>query len=234
MSNLRVFVEVSDNYLWTLKPFAYYFNIYWSTLQPVIVAGYKKPDFQLPPNFKFHQIAPENYPADKWSDGMINFLSKQDDRHFILLLCDYWLCRTVDMRGIDACYEQMTMHNNVLRFDLTDDRQYAGGVKDIGYYGSYDIVETPHGTPYQMSLQAAIWNKKLLLDVLKPGMSAWETEIHLQPPSNLRVMGTRQRPVRYANAVLKGRIDYDQLGKIPKEHYEEAIKHIPKGWENNV
>ncbi|KKL91618.1 hypothetical protein LCGC14_1892880 [marine sediment metagenome] len=219
---LRVFVEVSDKYLWTLKPFSYLFNVYWSTLQPVVIGGYKKPDFSLPDNFEFYQIDEENYPAKKWSDGMLRFFRAYNDDHFVFMLSDYWLCRTVDIRGVAACHDYIVERPEVLRIDLTDDRLYAGGRKDIGAWGCYDMIETESDTPYQMSTQAAIWSRKLFLSLLIPGKSPWEVELHTRPPESMRVLGTRQMPVRYANALLKGSVDWHQLRRIPTEH----LNHI--------
>ena len=230
MSEIKVFVEVSDRYLWTLKPFAYLFNIYWSSLQPVIVAGYSRPNFRLPDNFQFFQIAPNNYPAENWSDGMIRFLKAQQDQHFVFLLCDYWLCRTVDVRGVQTCYEYIKHRPNVLRLDLTDDRQYAGGMIDIDMWGSYDIIETPPGTPYQMSTQAGIWNRELMLSLLNPKTSAWDVEIQTQPPEPIRVLGTRQKPIRDANAIHKGEIDFEALELIPEQHKNDIQTYIPERW----
>lgn len=146
------------------------------------------------------------------------------------MLEDYWLCRTVDMRGMDACYEYIRRRPEVLKIDLTNDRLYAGGMFDVEGWGSYDIIETPFETPYQMSLQAAYWNKSLLLSLLVPGRTAWETEIYTQPPPEMRVLGTRQMPLRYANAILKGAIDPYQLRLIPVDHRPNLINMIPKGW----
>jgi len=227
----RVFVEVSDNYLWTLRPFAHLFNVFWSDIQPVVVAGYTKPEFRLPSNFVFHQIAKTNYPAERWSDGMIKFLNSVNDNFFVFMLCDYWITRDVDKIGVDMGLRFMDQHNNVLRYDLTDDRQFAGGILNIGGWGHYDLVESPHGTPYQMSLQAAIWNRELLLQLLVPGKSAWETEIHLHPPEAMRVVGTRQCPLRYANAILKGEIDKDQLRRLPQSHFDIIRRMIPNAIE---
>lgn len=227
---LRVFVEVSDKYLWCLRPFSYLFNMYWSSLQPVVVMGYKRPDFKLPPNFVFHSIARTEYQSDRWSDGVIEFLRMQEDEHFVFLLCDYWLQRTVDVRGISACHEYIKMRPEVLRIDLTEDRLWAGSMFDVEGWGSYDIIETPHGTPYQMSLQPGLWNRKLMLDVLVPGKSAWEAEIHTQPPDTMRVLGTRQSPLRYANAVIKGKIDMSQINRIPEPHRAHILEVVPQGW----
>ena len=234
MDKLRILCLTSDNYLWAVRPFAYLMNVYWSTQQPVIVGGFKRPQFSLPPNFRFVQLAQENYPVDRWSDSLIKLVKVIPDRYIIFMLEDYWLCRTVDVRGVDACHKYMMERPEVLRFDLTDDRQYAGGKMDIDKWGSYDIIETPHGTPYQMSTQAGIWNRMKLLELLKPGKSGWETEIHTQPPADMRVLGTRQCPVRYANAMLKGRLLKQELDKIPEPHRGKVRSFIPNNVLENV
>lgn len=224
---MRVFVITSDHYMWALKPFIYLFQQYWSELQEVVVAGFSMPDFDLPENFRFHSIARQNYPAKKWSNALIKFLQDMPDDHFVLMLEDYWLCRTVDHRGVQACWEYIKEKPDVLRIDLTDDRLYAGGRVDVEGWGSYDIIETPESTPYQMSTQAGIWNRKLMLDLLEPGKSAWEVEIHTKPPSKMRVLGTRQAPVRYANAILKGKVQEDEIKRIPQPHRDVIKQWIP-------
>jgi hypothetical protein len=224
---LRVFVITSDRYTWALAPFAHLFNSYWSELQPVVVAGYSQPPFPLPRNFEFHRIDYQNYPAEKWSNGIIKFLTSVPDTHFVLMLEDYWLTRTVDAEGVKSCYQYMKERPDILRFDLTDDRQYNGKSVNIGGWGHYDLVESPIEAEYRMSTQAGIWNKKLMLDLLVPDKSAWEVEIHTSPPENMRVLGTRQSPVRYANALLKGQIDTFQISRIPQEHYNYVVNMIP-------
>ena len=229
---LRVFVEVSDNYLWALQPFIYLFQIHWSELQPVVIFGYSRPRFHLPQNFEFFSIANTNYPADRWSNGMISFLKSVRDEHFVFLLNDYWLSRTVDCRGVLACYDYIRSKPEVLRIDLTDDRLYAGGMFDVEAWGNYDIIETPRDTPYQMSTQAAIWNRERMLEVLVPNKSAWEVEIHLTPLDEMRVLGTRQSPVRYANGMLKGKLDLKQINKIPQPHRNHILDMIPEEIKN--
>ena len=189
------------------------------------------PDFDLPKSFRFHQIAPGNFPANRWSDGTIRFLTAMPDQHFVLLLEDYWLCRKVDRRCVKFAHDFMKDNLDVLRFDLTDDRLYTRGARDIGAIEMYDVIETPHQSQYQFSTQAGIWNKRLLLKLLRPGKSAWETEIHTQPPASMRVVGTRQRPVRYANAVHKGKLDPYPLKMIASRHLDYIRDQIPEKWQ---
>jgi hypothetical protein len=76
-----------------------------------------------------------------------------------------------------------------------------------------------------MSTQAGIWNRELMLSLLEPGKNAWEVEMHTQPPSSMRVLGTRQFPVRYANAINKGNIDLAQIEMIPEPH-RSRVKYL--------
>lgn len=226
--SIPVYVEVSDKYLWALGPFSYLFNTYWSSLQEVVIFGYNRPDFVLPSNFKFLSISSQNYPAERWSDGFIQFLKMMDTSHFILLLNDYWLCRRVDHAGIVSLHEYAMQHPEVLRVDLTADRLYAGGMYDVEDWGHYDIIETPPETPYQMSTQAGIWNRELLLQLLKHNKSAWEVEIHTHVPSSMRVLGTRQYIIRYANGLLKGKLDVKEVQRIPQPHRSHVQQWFPK------
>jgi len=42
--------------------------------------------------------------------------------------------------------------------------------------------------------------------------------MYTQVPDNMRVIGTRQWPVKISNALYKGKLDKKQLGKIPEDH----------------
>lgn len=203
--NIKTVVSCSDKYLFCLRPFATQFNRHYSSLQPVVVAGYTYPNFILPDNFFFRSIRQPQYPKEKWVDGMLEFLQWFPDNLFVLMLEDYWISRNVDNVGIDSLSDYMSIHPDILRMDLTSDRLYTGGMRDVDTWGHYDLIEAP-GSQYQMSLQAGIWNRGLLIKVLK-GLaenkhSAWDVELEgttFVNNSDMRVLGTRQYPMRYTN-----------------------------------
>ena len=227
---LRVFLLTCRKYAWTLRPFSYCFNLFWSSLQPVVVGGFEPLPFPLPPNFTFHQIDTYDYPARIWSNGLIKLLNEVPDDYLVILFDDYWLCRGVDHGGVLTLLDYMRQHPNVVRFDLTADRLYGHMMKDIEFYGHYDIVECAEDAPYQFSFQAAIWNKKLLLELLVPDKSPWEVEIYTNMVGRgMRVLGSRQWPVRYANAMNLGKLDRGQIDRIPEPHRSEVVKWIPAG-----
>lgn len=227
---LPVYVITSQRYLWALRGFAHLFGIYWSSLQPVVVATDVRVPYKLPRNFEVTTVNDwKPLPKEKWSDGLITLLKSRADPHFILMLDDYWIVRTVDHGGIRTLSEFAAMNRDILRLDLTDDRQYNGDARGVGSWGHYDLVETPGSSPYQMSLQAAIWKRDLLLSILEPGMSPWDVELNVSPRlhdrTDLRVIGTRQCPIRYINVFKGGKskelLNLDGLPNIRKDELEK-------------
>ena len=229
---IPVLVTTCDKTIASLRPFAYLFTQFWGTEQPVMVAGETRPKWALPDNFQWWSYG-KPWPSERWSNGLIKCLKDMPAEVFILLLDDYWLCRWVDREGIALLAEFMQDTPDILRLDLTDDRQYAGDMTDVGYCGHFDLVSTPGDSPYQLSLQAAIWRKSLLLSILVPNWSPWEVELSGSPSlhqrEDCRVLGTRQRPVRYGNVSRQGQFQQDEWLRIPREQreYIEAQGWLP-------
>jgi hypothetical protein len=233
--NPRVFVTTNDRHLWILQAFAHLFNRYWSSQQPVVVAGYSQPGFELPGNFSFHQIAPENYPVEKWSDGVMEFLGSVEDELFVWMLEDMLLLRTVDVEGVHSLAEYMQQHPEVIRIDLTTDRLYAGASPgqrpDYEYWGHRDLVWSEPTSPYHLSLQAAIWRREYLLHYMVKGETPWELEMEgtsrLSSTPEMVVLGTRQFPVRYTLALKSETPTEPSVTGMRLEDYEELVA---KGW----
>ena len=159
---MKIVVPVYKKTHWALKPFSQLYNKYWGS--HIDVMCYSKPDFRLPPNFNIVSVDDTDFPAEHWANGMLLYLKNIPDDTVIILLEDYWLIRPVDLEGVVVLNKLVA--SNVLRVDLTSDRLYAREVRNVGCIGHYDIVEAPN-SQYQMSLQAGIWNRELLIEVLE-------------------------------------------------------------------
>jgi len=229
-----ILVYTCDAYAWSVKPFLYLLDVYWSQQQPVVIGGCQP--FPTPENVTWLNV--ESRIKERWSDGLIECLHQIDSDTFVWCLEDYWLCRTVDVASISSLAEYMGNHTNVLKIDLTGDRLHSGAAIDVDYWGHNDLIETSWDTPYQWSIQAALWNRELLLRYLRPEMSPWNFELQDSKPRELRVLGTRQFPVRYVNSIGMGldakylyRTEHvrDGLGgrtieRIPYEHIDEMLR----------
>lgn len=190
---IPVYVLTNDKHLFLLPGFTTCFNRFWPG-QEVTIFGYSAPDRALPENFCFQSIAPENYPAERWSDGLLEVLNRTEDDHFVLLLEDYWLYEAVDVAAVNAAFRFMArcarQGVDVLRVDLSGDRARLA-VREpyrIAWEGR-ELVESRHDSPYQMSFQAAVWNRDALQRTLVRGENPWQSEVF--GTERLRQMGDR-------------------------------------------
>lgn len=214
---MRVICLTSDKYLPAVRPYSYLFNRHWSKEQPVLVAGFTPPDFDLPPNFSFHSIGKfEDYPVGKWSNALIKLLNEIDDEVVTVMLEDYWISRPVDLRGVRYLSDYARQFGYVLRIDLTTDRlfahgpRYPGDIADYGYVGHIDLIRSEPTSQYHMSMMTAIWRRDNLLKVLIPNESPWQVELDgtrrvmTEHAHDMLVLGTRQWLVRHQLAFRGG------------------------------
>lgn len=205
---MKIIVPAYSKTYWALKPFTHLFNKYWK-MENATILHYAPIPFSLPNNFELKSIYYKDYPRDKWANGVIEYLETIDDEVVVLLLEDYWLAREVNTSTMRIIETFLESNPNILRVDLTTDRLYAGGCRDVGYLNWLDLVEAPQ-SQYQMSLQAGMWRRDNLLNVLTSlndnARSSWDVEIQGTSIINehydkFRVLGTRQNPLRYVNGI---------------------------------
>jgi len=205
----RVFVITSDKYLDTLRPFAWLFNRYWVPSPDVVVCGFASPTFKLPPNFSFVSMGNQaDYPINKWTDAVIEFVTAQPDDVFALMLEDMWLTRHVDSRAVTILADYMHQFEYVCRIDLTGDRLYAHGMQAYGHVEHIDLIKSMPGSPYHLSMMPGLWRKKHLLATFQRGWTPWDVELAgttvLSHNQAVIVLGTRQWPVRILLAHRSG------------------------------
>lgn len=210
MASAPIYVLTSDKYLDALRPFAYLMLKYWNPPPRVIVAGYARPDFNLPPNFEFFSLGPmASYPVNKWSNALIKLLTVQPHEVFGLMLEDYWLTRKVDVEAFDIAAAYMEQFHYVARFDLTGDRKNSGFAKKYGDAGKVRLLISDPDSQYHCSLMCALWRKEHLIRILVEGETPWECELNGTPRlRDLRdqviVLGTEDPPLHHTLAFRGG------------------------------
>ena len=229
---MKILVASYSKTYWCLQPFAHLFNKYWSG-QVATVLHYPPVPYDLPNNFNFFSPSVNDYPKNKWADGIIKYLESIEDEAITILLEDYWLTRKVNVDTVNVLASLVENNENLLRVDLTTDRLYAGGARDVGYVEWIDLIEAPN-SQYQMSLQGGIWHRRNFLKVLnmldEGQRSSWDVELSGTSIVNgglgLRVLGTRQYPVRYENGVnVASGINYDlpTMSEVDKDYIKRWL-----------
>lgn len=225
---IRVIVPTSNDYVNCMVPFAYLFNKYWSSSQPVTVPRYEIRPPKLPENFYKPSIGCQAFFT--WSSGMAAFLNDYNSDLFILMLEDYFLYQPVDIEDIKQLWDFMESHQEIVKIDLSGDRlKYP--------HEDYltNMIKSADDAPWQTSLQVAIWRKDFFLRFLDPDESAWEFEkegtkriIEARKAGDFEgiILGTKEPPLKYINAVgghgtRPGLYDYKKFPSWLKQELQE-------------
>lgn len=228
---MRIFVLTSDVTSWALRPFLHLMGKYWPEHPPIMVAGYTCPEF-LPPE-QFMSLGKfEDFPVNRWSDGLKVMLDLIEDECFIWTMDDFWPIRPVKHKAVDILFRHALRSKDLARIDLTHDRAGAATAKVIGQLEGLDIVGTELPSEYHLSLQAGIWRTDALKRFTVEGETGWEMELngtHRMNDASANVIGTLQEPLRYVIAIQKGRLalngGYQGTDHaLPDEDYQELIQ----------
>ena len=225
---MRIAVLTCDKYLWAARIAAHLLGKYWSPMLPVDLVGFTHPGWSLPASWRFCSMGrQEDYPAEKWSNAVAQYLKSIDDDLVLLLLEDYWFCRRVDTEALRLLETYMSFNGrNVVRMDLATDLLYANGMVDVGPWDRLDLIRGGPEGQYRISLQASIWNRGLLLELLAPDESARLFELdgttRLKGRPELDVLGTRQSPLRYVIGIRHGEPSVDGSWQWPPKRLEAA------------
>jgi hypothetical protein len=111
---------------------------------------------------------------ENWSDSARTFLSQVDASYVLAVMEDYFLLEMIDTNRIQKLVEY-TKKNSLgcLRLFASPQADYE---IELSLEGE-NIGEIAIGAPYRVSLQAGIWCKKTLHDLIIPGETAWDLEI---------------------------------------------------------
>lgn len=210
---MQTVILTSDVSLWAVQPQLWLIEKYWKRHGPITIGGYTRPEFALPVGVEFYSIGKfEDYPVQRWTDGLIKLLDSIEDEVILFLMDDYWLFRDVDDRAIHLMTEYMLTHVEVKRFCVCTDRLGAAGITDYMRLGHLDVIKSDPESPYHFSYQASLWQRRDLLDYLAPNETPWESEMSsdtLFRRNKALVLGTRQAPMRYTIALQQGKFTPD-------------------------
>jgi hypothetical protein len=207
---LEVTVLTSNNYLRCLPPFAYLFNKFWSNQQPVKVVRYEIRPNNLPANFSNYAIGQQS--DYTWSSGLIKYLKYHNGDLALLMLEDYFIDNLVDTRAIRAAWDYMNRHPEIAKIDLSGDRLKVPHTPYVHPTLGIDspAIQSAPDSPFQTSLQAAIWRKDFLLRFLNPKESPWQFEkmgtkrvIRAREAGEFEglILGFKNPPLSYVNAI---------------------------------
>lgn len=233
---IKKYLITSDKYLFVLKEYAYFFNKFWSDKEEVIVLCYKKPDFDLPNNFKIQSLGKQ--PAGRiWTNPLIPYFKNVKDECFIILLEDLFLINNVNIKLLNEMKDLVLQGKaqKACLFKIVPTKYRGKMVSD-------NIVEVNSLSGFRTTINPAIWNKNHFLKYLKPDLTIWQLEqsnVRLARSEKAVVVGPTNTTVFPQIGLLRGgKIDNKAIkvikrcinnGLIDKEYENIVIKY---GMEN--
>ena len=234
---MRIAVLTSDTHSWLLRGFYRQWLKYGVSHDLLLeedpfeleVVGFTKPA-DLPEQLPFYSVGSfTNYPVNRWSDALIDYLETCQEDLITILLEDYWLLRAMNRQAVLDAYSYMIKHPEAIRFDLAADRMFSRQAEYVEPFASLDICEAKGD--YSLSFQASIFRRKLLLELLRPSETPWQTELSGSTRLNstsYRVFGSYQWPINYLIVMNKGRIDATGQWMYP------ARTLLPEDWRDLI
>lgn len=214
--DLKLIMSTSDRYHHVLRAAIYLFNKNWSDKQPVEIVGYKKPDFELPPNFTFVSLGEQKGGPENFTTDLAPYFAKQPD-WFIWMMDDTFI-RSVNEGKVCMLYF-LSCQEKCGKLNLTR----ATRIQDHTAYDTSGgrVLEATQTSMYRLATQPSIWNREYLLKYMIPGLSPWKFETQWAHNDGWRIFGLENEPLIHNEGVTKHDIYKLNLHGIPKEQILE-------------
>lgn len=113
-----------------------------------------------------------------WSTSFLDALGQMSSRNVIVLMEDYLLPRCVDSVRVAELIGVMEAERAACIHIFPD----PVPTHELPRHPGVGAIEP--GTPFRVNLQAAAWNREVLMSLIKPGESGWDFEVEGSRRSN--------------------------------------------------
>lgn len=185
--NLRILVISCEDYSDLWPPFVYCFQKYWPKCKWPVDIITDASDFKEIKGFQIKSYG-KSLP---WSDVLKKALESIDENFVLLMLEDFLLKSTINNSDLNEIITLIRI-NNINMFRLIP-RPAPSKIKNKKY------GEIAPNEKWRVSTQAAIWNKEILLKILKSNESPWDFEINGTRRANKysAFFGTKNHIIKY-------------------------------------
>ncbi len=193
-TRIAVLVVSCDNYADLWQPFFDLFRRFWPDCPfPVYLLTNRK---------RFDAPGVVTIQAGKdvsWSDNVLEGLRHIKEDFVLMWIDDLFLLEKVDTEALlRVCNEFIKVDGNYIRLNPT--------VKADKPFNDYFGLASK-GTIYRTATVMSLWRKEVLRELLKPGESAWDFEIHGTIRSDVYdgFYSTNETQISVVNTVIKGK-----------------------------
>lgn len=211
---MKVVILVCNKYTWLVPVFMHFYEKYWRE-NPYTTVIVNEATY-----LGSRDLDPE---GTYWSTWVINYLKHCTEDKLLLIMEDFIIRDQIDTERVKLAASLCVGDVGCVRLNAPD-KWFRRHGKEIGIKG---FKEYPLNQKYSVSLQAAIWQKACLLDILRESESAWQTEHH--GSRRLRELINRWR-ILWAEPTI---IDYHpggimEKGELRLETVQQTLLNLVK------
>lgn len=221
MNKTAVLISSCDRYQDLWKPFFTLFFKYWPDCPYLVYLSTNHGRYD-DPRVKIIAVGDDT----DWSSGFRVVMERIPHPYVIVFMEDFLFMKPVDTEKIERLITYM-------------DKKKAGylrlvpsPVPDLPCTDNEEVGEISKGSDYRLSLQAAIWDKNILIKLLLNGETAWELELKGTKRTNeldVPFLSVQNNPpIHYfCTAVVKGKWVKEAVDFCRKEGIEVNLKIRP-------
>lgn len=227
---MKLFVITSNKYKNLMGVYGKLLQKYWPG-QIATILCYDLPDIPLEDNCKVVSLGKQ--PSKYWTNGLIPFFSKLNEKYFIITVDDMLLMNYVEEDKIQI------LENEMKTGEVQKAMIHSHMNKVHGIPWKPGILKIRQEARYRTTLHPAVWGKEYFLRYLKPNMTAWDFEVNNIPESQsdgaLIISLDQSRHIFDCINVFRNRkLVVDTPGATDGQRREEDIKLIREAVKRDV
>ena len=219
---MKIVVLTCNKYRWLVPVFLYFYKKHWpdNPYKTEIVTESEHIDGTV-----FYSRDPS------WATSVIKYIKQSEEDKFLLILEDYLIRQAVNTKRVRIAEKLCIKDVGYVRLRNSPKKGINRHTININIKG---FREYPIERRFAMVVQTGIYQKKFLLDILREGESAWETEsegLHrirkLKP--KWRVLWPEEHIIDYPargllrKGILEPRVLRRALSELPQGSLEHKI-----------
>ena len=179
-SKCSILVLSSDNYQPILKIWSFYFNKHWKECPYKTYTVSNQNPIDLPNIKCFNTGVPISEGAEHFKGMMLHALHRIDTPYVLCMVEDQILVKDVITENFDTVINYMSKHDitKVRCLSMPEGDHELDVQEGIMNNKNFGIID--NNNPYRNSLQAAIWNRERLIELLQTfeyDFSGWSFEV---------------------------------------------------------
>lgn len=173
MESCSILVSSCDKFSTAWHPFFTLLNRYWPNC-PYNV-------FLNTETLSYNEYGVKTINSDElsWTGRLIDSLYKIESDYIIFTLEDFFLMGAVNNIAVEDIVKKMKDDSQIA---VVYPKRISGFEERDGEHPEWIRMDFNKSNKYLINCQVAIWNRRVLLDLLKPGLSPWDLERSFKVP----------------------------------------------------